>query len=56
MRKLDNQEMIKITGGSVAFTASFINSLLGAGELILELGRNLGSAIRRIYEGNSCSL
>lgn len=56
MRKLTKEEMIQINGGSSYLTSTFISAITRAGNVLLDIGRSLGSAIRRIYEGNSCSL
>lgn len=56
MKKLNKEEMLEINGGSISITASFVNALTNAAETLLELGRSLGSSLRRIFESNSCSL
>ena len=56
MKKLNKEEMLEINGGSISITASFVNALSNAAETLLELGRSLGSSLRRIFENNSCSL
>lgn len=55
MRKLNCDEMVKISGGS-ALSSTLISALTRAGNTIMDIGRSLGSAIRRIYEGSSCPL
>ena len=55
MRKLKRDEMIKIDGGS-SLSSTLISALTRAGTAIMDIGRSLGSAIRRIYEGSSCPL
>lgn len=55
MRNLDKSEMIQINGGST-ISSAFVSSLTRAGTILLEIGRSLGSAIRRMYEGNICPL
>ena len=54
MRKLTNEELLLIEGGKVS--AALINSVIRGASLILELGRSLGTAIRRITSKKSCSL
>lgn len=54
MIKLENKELLSIIGGKVS--ASLINSVFRGASLILELGRSLGTAIRRITSRKSCSL
>ena len=56
MKILKKEEMIKLSGGNSYLTSTFISAITRAGNSILEIGRSLGSAIRRIYEKNSCSL
>lgn len=55
MKKLDKEQMLKINGGTT-ISSAFISTLTRAGNVLLEIGRSLGTAIRRIYEGNPCSL
>lgn len=52
MIKLNKEELLNVDGGAI--TASLINSFARAGSLLLELGRSLGSAIRRLYSGKTC--
>lgn len=54
MKKLENNELYQIYGGAI--TASFITAVVRAVNGILDLGRSLGSAIRRIQNGKVCSL
>lgn len=55
MKKISNNELKSLTGG-VSITASFITSIARGINSILDLGRSLGSAIRRIQFGSFCSL
>ena len=54
MRKLNKKELILIEGGKTS--AALINSVIRGASLILELGRSLGTVIRRITSRKSCSL
>lgn len=54
MRKLSNNELLLIEGGKTS--AALVNSIIRGASLILELGRSLGTAIRRITSRKSCSL
>ena len=54
MKKLENTELQKIVGG--AFTATMLGNILRGASLLLDLGRSLGSAVRRIQTGKICSL
>lgn len=55
MYKLTNKELKSINGGS-NISAALINAFVkGINEIIL-VGKTLGSAIRRIVEGNMCNL
>lgn len=52
--QLNNSELKSIIGGSI--TATFINAIVKGFELIIEIGKSLGSSIRRIASGKSCSV
>lgn len=54
MKKLDDRELLLIEGGKIS--AALINSLLRGASLILDLGRSLGTTIRRITSKKTCSL
>lgn len=50
--KLNEQELSNINGGAIS--ASLLNALSRAMTTILELGRTVGSAIRRLYSKKYC--
>lgn len=52
--KLTNNQLQQIVGGKV--TASLVNSIIRGATLLLELGRSLGTALRRIHTNKVCSL
>ena len=52
--KLTDKQLKAINGGSIS--ATLINAIVKGFELIIELGRSLGSSIRRVTSGKSCSL
>lgn len=52
--RLNDRELKTIIGGSI--TATFINAIVKGFELIIEIGRSLGSSIRRVASGKSCSV
>lgn len=54
MKVLDNNELYNIEGGSVSGT--LINAFVDGIKTIMDVGRSLGSAIRRVVSGNLCSL
>lgn len=47
----DQQELLNITGG---ISASYITALVRGINSILELGRSLGTALRRLFSGKIC--
>lgn len=51
--KMNLQELYEIKGG-IKFSVSFINYLSKAMNTLLELGRSLGTAIRRISSKKVC--
>lgn len=50
--KLENHELINISGGG--WTATYLNAAARAVNTILELGRTVGSSIRRAITRNFC--
>ena len=54
MKELNNKELLQIDGGA-GITAAFLNAASRGISTVLELGRSLGSAIRRISSNNLCT-
>ena len=52
MKNLTKDELLNISAGAV--TASYISALARTIESLMELGRSLGTAIRRWSSGNVC--
>ncbi|MDD3187742.1 MAG: hypothetical protein PHD02_04680 [Bacilli bacterium] len=53
--ELKKEELMNIVGG-FSITASFISAVAKGINSILELGRSLGTAIRRIAGNSICSI
>ncbi len=51
---MNKQELICIVGG-VSISATLVNAFARGINTLLELGRSLGSAIRRIFDKKLCS-
>ena len=54
MRDLNNNELMKIDGGGISGT--LISSITRGINTLLDMGRSLGTAIRRIGSNNICPL
>jgi len=54
MKDLNKEELLNINGGSISGT--LISSLTRGINSLLDMGRSLGTAIRRIGSGNVCPL
>lgn len=52
MNKIEENKLYEINGGGISGT--LINSITSAGKLIYNLGKTLGSSLRRIVGGNYC--
>ena len=52
--ELNEEEMLKIDGGSL--TSSFINAINSAINTLYELGKETGSALRRITNNKYCPM
>lgn len=55
MRELNDKKMVQIIGG-INITGAFINSLVRGIDVLLDLGRSIGSAIRRAKDHSLCPL
>lgn len=53
MRELNNKELMSVEGGA-GITAAFLNAASRAVSTLMELGRSLGTAIRRAVNGSVC--
>lgn len=56
MKELKDRELMDIMGGANWFSASLINAAARAIDTLLDVGRSLGSAIRRMVNGKVCSI
>lgn len=54
MKELTKEELMEIKGGTNFISATFIAAFTRAGNLLLDLGRSFGTAIRRIVSNNVC--
>lgn len=54
MKRVKDKELQNIHGGGIS--ASFITAAVRAINSLLDLGRSLGTAVRRIRSGSICSL
>ena len=54
VKELNEKEMLNISGGTL--TSSFINAINGIINTIYELGKETGSAIRRLTTGSYCHI
>ena len=53
MKKLTTEELHSISGGGIS--ATLINSITKGINVFLDLGRTVGSGLRRIISGKMCS-
>lgn len=53
--KLTSKELLEITGGA-SITGTLINSISTGIKTVLDLGKTLGSAIRRVISGTICPI
>lgn len=54
MKTLNKDDLKEIYGG--AYSAAWITAIVRAVNGLLDLGRSLGSAVRRVQNGRICSL
>ena len=53
MKELNKYELLEISGGA-GVTAAFLNAVARTISTVVDVGRSLGSAIRRLASGNVC--
>lgn len=51
---MSREELLEIKGGNI--TATFLNAIVRGITVICEVGRNIGTALRRVIAGNICPL
>lgn len=56
MIELKKEELLEIKGGSSWISGSFISAITRAGNMLLDMGRSLGTAVRRIFSGSVCDV
>lgn len=54
MTKISEETLDSIQGG-INLTGTFMSAILHGLDIILELGRSLGSALRRSHDNSLCS-
>ena len=54
MIKIVNEEELFSIKGGTSLSSSFINAIATGAKIILEIGRSLGSALRRTISGKTC--
>ncbi len=54
MKELSKEQLLNITGGAI--TATLINAIVRGVSVFLDVGRSVGSALRRLISGNKCSI
>lgn len=52
---IEKNELLQIVGG-INITGSLLNSIYRSINAIMDVGRSLGSAIRRFFGSNMCSI
>ena len=53
--ELNKQQLVSVVGG-VSISGTLINSIVKGVNAFLDLGRSIGTAIRRVTSGNICPL
>ncbi len=53
---MSDKELLKVTGGASSFSASLLSAIIKGINTLYELGRSLGTAIRREQENKLCEI
>ncbi len=54
MKELDKNQLMEVTGGTI--TATLLNAIVRGASVFLDVGRSMGSAIRRFFSGKVCKI
>ena len=52
----EKQELLQIEGGALNVSGAILDAFKGCANTILDIGRSLGSAIRRLAFGSLCKI
>lgn len=55
MTVINNEKLETIEGGQ-SITGTLVNAFTSAGKLIFDIGKSLGSSMRRIFSRNLCQI
>ncbi len=53
---IKHDELMNINGGSVNFSGAILGSLVKGFNSFLDIGRSLGTSIRRLFSGSLCAI
>ncbi len=56
MQKVCEREIENIYGGGMTFNATYLNAIYKISSLIFEIGKEVGSSIRRVSSDKVCPL
>lgn len=54
MKKVDKEVLKNIEGGTVSFNATYLNAIYKISSLVFEIGKEVGSSIRRVSSDKIC--
>jgi len=57
MTNIDKEkELLEIIGGGINVSGAILNAFKGCANTIMDIGRSLGNAIRRVAYGSLCKI
>lgn len=56
MKECKNKELEELYGGTTTISSGIVNAFTNIIKILMEAGHGVGSAVRRIGEGNLCPL
>ena len=54
MKELNKNQLLEVTGGTIS--ATLLNAIIRGADLFLEVGRSLGTAIKRFFSKKVCKI
>ncbi len=56
MQKLKKEELLMIEGGSVTFSATLFTAMVKGASISFEIGKSLGTTMRRVFDKKYCTI
>lgn len=56
MQELKKEELLMIDGGAITFNASLFTAIVKGATVSFEIGRSLGTSMRKVFDKKYCAI